>query len=78
MTLAIRGRGWLHRGWIFRVYDFDCGRWGFWFFPPGIVWNSEIPAGSVYACGGFGFEVLFIFVDPCAGRHLLSLLRQRK
>jgi hypothetical protein len=56
------------------------------FFPPGgldffLLGFGEILRSQrvfVYACGGFDFEVLFIFVDPCAGRHLLSLLRQRK
>jgi hypothetical protein len=30
------------------------------------------------ATAGFRLALYFIFIDPCAGRHLLLLLRQKK
>jgi hypothetical protein len=41
-----------------------------WF---GLVW---FPAACVTA--DLMLDLLFIFIDPCAGRHLLLLLRQKK
>jgi hypothetical protein len=33
---------------------------------------------AAFATAGLMLALYFIFIDPCAGRHLLSLLRQRK
>jgi hypothetical protein len=33
---------------------------------------------AAFATAGYALDVFFIFIDPCAGRHSLSLLRQRK
>jgi hypothetical protein len=33
---------------------------------------------TAFATAGLMLDLFFIFIDPCAGRHLLSLLRQRK
>jgi hypothetical protein len=42
----------------------------------GVCWRSLFPAAI--ATAGFILALIFIFFDPCAGRHSLSLLRQRK
>jgi hypothetical protein len=39
-------------------------------------WRFGVPAAL--ATAGLMLDLLSIFIDPCAGRHLLSLLRQRK
>jgi hypothetical protein len=39
-------------------------------------WRLGFP--SAYVAAGLMLDLYFIFIDPCAGRHLLSLLRQRK
>jgi hypothetical protein len=46
-----------------------CVRWRGW------VWLG-VPAA--FATAGLTLALLFIFFDPCAGRHLLLLLRQKK
>ena len=42
----------------------------------GFIARGWCPAAFVTA--GFRLAFVFILVSPCAGRHLLSLLRQRK
>jgi len=33
---------------------------------------------AAIASAGLAWDYIFIFIDACAGRHLLSLLRQSK
>jgi hypothetical protein len=42
------------------------------------VVRKRIGFPSAIATAGYMCDLIFIFIDPCAGRHLLSLLRQRK
>jgi hypothetical protein len=38
----------------------------------------ELGVPTAFATAGFSLALIFIFIDPCAGRHLLLLLRQKK
>jgi hypothetical protein len=49
------------------------GGLGCWWFGLLVVW---FPAA--FATAGLASDIFFIFIDPCAGRHLLLLLRQKK
>jgi hypothetical protein len=49
---------------------------GYIFIDRGGLLAPWIPAA--FATPGLMLALLFIFIDPCAGRHSLSLLRQRK
>jgi hypothetical protein len=40
--------------------------------------GSRVDIPTAFATAGLMLDIFFIFIDPCAGRHLLSLLRQRK
>jgi hypothetical protein len=54
-----------------RERGFDVGR-GFF----GLLAVFGFPTAS--ASADLMSALFFIFIEPCAGRHLLSLLRQRK
>jgi hypothetical protein len=39
---------------------------------------SRLGVPAACASASLMCDIFFIFIDPCAGRHLLSLLRQRR
>jgi predicted outer membrane lipoprotein len=39
---------------------------------------SRLDVSAAFAGASLMLALFFIFIDPCAGRHSLSLLRQRK
>jgi hypothetical protein len=43
-----------------------------------VLGYSRLGVPAAFATAGSMLDLLFNFIDPCAGRHLLSLLRQRK
>jgi hypothetical protein len=59
----MRERGFNVVYFLFSLNGADCSRVG-------------VPAA--FATAGYALDVVFIFIDPCAGRHLLLLLRQKK
>jgi hypothetical protein len=56
-----------------RVSDWIC-----FLFSLNEVDCSRVGVPTAFAIAGFMLALLFIFFDPCAGRHLLLLLRQKK
>jgi hypothetical protein len=54
-----------------RYREFDVG-FNSYFLLPGRCWRFGVP--TAFATAGLMLALLFIFIDPCAGRHSLSLL----
>jgi hypothetical protein len=48
----------------------------FWFARVLVCSRFGVPTAC--ATAGYRLALYFIFIDPCAGRHLLLLLRQKK
>ena len=58
------------------IAGYMCGFY-FLFSLNGMV-CSRLDIPTACATAGFKLDLLIIFIDPCAGRHLLLLLRQKK